>query len=392
MKFPPRHFIIITLVYLAISFLLFQKFGVKIVNDSPRYLDYARNLESGFYAERHDFWYVGYALFILLTRIISENEFTIILIQYFLSYLATMLIYQTSIVLFNHSLKALCASLYYILFLETISWNSYVLCESLYMSLTCASFYCLSSVYRNPSNIRMYLVTVFCIALTFFTKPTGVALLGAVIITLVVMLLKRRNSFILRTAFASISLVSFALLIDKMLTTFLIMENYKLGEVVYAITTLPLKPEYEPLILTPPATLTFPSDHLSPVTKVFLFILYNPIYWIKLFSLKVFYFFIHVRPYWSLSHNIFCLVMLLPMYYFFIQAIIKRFLSNEVLLFSVVYISIHTLSVGITTVDWDGRFLMPLLPLLFLIGSNGMIEYLDRIKWLPLNSTRKPED
>ena len=68
------HLLILSLLFWVIASLIFVKFGVKNVNDSHRYLEYATNLKNGFYIDRHNIWYIGYVIFIYLVRLISGSS------------------------------------------------------------------------------------------------------------------------------------------------------------------------------------------------------------------------------------------------------------------------------------------------------------------------------
>jgi len=50
----------VTFAYLAMASVLYYKYGIKVVYDSPRYLNYAQNLHQGFYVDSLNFWYFTY--------------------------------------------------------------------------------------------------------------------------------------------------------------------------------------------------------------------------------------------------------------------------------------------------------------------------------------------
>ena len=180
------HILILSLLFWVIASLIFVKFGVKNVNDSPRYLEYATNLKNGFYVERHNIWYIGYVIFIYLVRLISgsSSELNIIIVQNILSYLALVLLYKTNLNFFRSQNLAFICTFFYLIFIEIFFWNSYILCESLYISLTCISLYFLSIIHnRQVSLIAMFFAGIL-ILMTILTKPTGIAVLIGVIGTI----------------------------------------------------------------------------------------------------------------------------------------------------------------------------------------------------------------
>jgi len=64
--------------FLLINGFLFQKYGVKVVTDTHRYVEYASNLQSGFYFDPHNFWYIGYSLYILLIQLLQGSFLAIV--------------------------------------------------------------------------------------------------------------------------------------------------------------------------------------------------------------------------------------------------------------------------------------------------------------------------
>lgn len=362
--------IVLSLLYCGLSIFLFNEFGVKIVNDSHRYLDYASNLENGFYFDKHNFWYFGYVLFIFIVQLIYKDPLAVIVAQYLLGFIATLALYKTSLLLFQDTRTAIITALSYMLFIEISCWNSYILCESVYCSLTCISLYFLASTQRQSQRFYKYIPAVLIVAITILTKPTGIALLGAILTIALLKLWSHAKSTVVRIAFVFILSTGFILVINKMLFTYLIIENYQSGEIIYDITTLPYQEIYNPLIITPPENIYIPSQNNPPLVRIVMFIVHNPLYFLQLFRTKLFFFLFHIRPYWSWMHNAFVLFFLLPYYYYVLLVFKKQSLPKEIMVFSAVYLFIHSVSIALTSVDWDGRFLMPLLPLIFMLGAS----------------------
>ncbi|MCZ8134512.1 MAG: hypothetical protein O9252_03300, partial [Algoriphagus sp.] len=75
----------------------------------------------------------------------------------------------------------------------------------------------------------------------------------------------------------------------------------------------------------------------------------------------------------SLWHNLFSIVFLSITYLGFYKGF-GFFWSKSALAGIILtsFLTFHILSVGMMTEDWDGRFLIPILPVVFLIGSVGI--------------------
>ncbi len=360
-------FVIIIILFIIISLTVYSIHGIKIVNDSARYLEYASNLSEGFYLDKHNFWYVGYVFFIFIIQHIFGNDpVWLILSQYLYSLAGIVFLYLTVDVLHGQRGPAILSALMYLLFIEISFWNSYILCESFYLNTICISLYFLLKLYKaDRSELILILPALFFITLTSLSKPTGVAMLLSVLLVTLYFLQKQIR--LRPPVFVIITLLAFigsALLLNTMLRTYLVLENYQLGEIVYGVS---LVGGYEQLLVRVPEHLSILPETYPPLLRILHFALANFPYWIRLFSMKVFFFLLHIRPFWSITHNLFNLAFLLPLYLFTILGL--KGLPRGLSLFFYAFTGIQILSVGLTSVDWDGRFLMPLLPLLFAISS-----------------------
>ena len=242
----------------------------------------------------------------------------------------------------------------------------------------CIAIYFVIRAYNNPNNKNIILCSIACL-ITFFTKPTGISIgiaIGALLIY------QYKNS-ILKTpklmlvASICILCISSYVLINSMLQSFILIENYLLGEIVYGITTLPGFHSMQTLTIdVDMASINVPDKSHSPIIRNFLFFVHNPVFFVKLFSLKLFWYLAHCKPYFSLFHNVFIIVLLYPMYLFFGISLSVNSDDKPIKLFLTTIIFINCLIVSLTSEDWDGRFLMPILPALFLLGTGQLVLYI----------------
>ncbi|MEX2567496.1 MAG: hypothetical protein WD431_16240 [Cyclobacteriaceae bacterium] len=93
---------------------------------------------------------------------------------------------------------------------------------------------------------------------------------------------------------------------------------------------------------------------------------------LKLFSTKLLYYLLAIRPYYSFLHNAYLLGFLLPLYYLFVVGLKKSPLDIKAYLFIGCFLLVHTLSATLLTINWNSRFLLPFLPMMFLVGSGGL--------------------
>ncbi|UII26408.1 hypothetical protein LVD15_24435 [Fulvivirga maritima] len=372
------HILLLSLGFLLVFIALFSQNGVKYVNDSHRYIEYAESLKSGFYIEAHNIWYFGYVIFIYVINLFTAhtNHLLIVLLQYLLCYFALIALYKAACLLFNNPVAGLFTGVLFLAQIEVVSWSSYLLCESLYVSLTCFSLWAGVIWWRGKRGWKMLVLMSFLFLFTFITKPTGLALFVGISFVLLREILLQLQSRWKRAVLLSVLLVLLLLLVNVMLATFTFTRDYQSGEIIFAVTTVPYQPSFKYLVLDVPEHLNILPEHYPPLVRLTYFIATNFTYWLKISVVKAFYFLFHIRPYWSRWHNLYNLLLLIPIYFLTIKTLINRKWPVELRLFCIVYIATHTTIVSMTTVDWDGRFLMPVLPVIFILASAQIVKYL----------------
>ncbi|WP_113922807.1 glycosyltransferase family 39 protein [Cognataquiflexum aquatile] len=365
--------LVFVILFTILNSLLFLKLGIKVVDDSPRYLGYAdRIMEMGFFFDPHEFWYISYPLFMILVRMVHDSMEMVIISQVLLSLGALVAIYLTSLKLFKNPVAAFLTGFLYMLFFEISIYNYYILCESFFVSMTCISLYFLVKWYKNEITPANIILGTLVLVLTLFAKPTGIVLLAAIISYWIYRIFASIHRPVLKICLGLGLLIPLFLLGNKMLTTFSFMNEYIRGDVIFGMFQYKNSPHYELLTVARPDTLYIPDAQHSPLVRLFLFVLFNPIYWGTLFLSKIFLFLFHIRPFWSTWHNLFSLIYLIPVYYFAMKAIRKKTVTGEESVFVMVYILFHAMIVGIMTEDWDGRFLIPVLPVILIPAGLGI--------------------
>ena len=114
------------------------------------------------------------------------------------------------------------------------------------------------------------------------------------------------------------------------------------------------------------------------------YITHNTAPFLSLCGRKFYAFWSMTRNHYSLSHNLFLIFFLYPVYLFSVSSI--RFWlhkQKEFYYFSLLLAGIFLVSVLLTCDDWLNRFIMPLIPVLFLLGSPGYYRFFRTLilKW-----------
>lgn len=369
----------LSFLFVILNAVLFFITGIKVVDDSPRYLNYTQELRSGiFFIDPHNIWYIGYPIFMVLVRTIHDSLRMVIFSQYLLSFLALYAVYFTSYQLFNNYSTAFWTALLYIMFFEISIYNSYILCESFFVSMTCFSVFLLAKWFKKESSLFNLLFGIPILLLTISAKPTGIVILAAIAAQMYYLFFNKLEITFLRILFGLLLIIPIFFLANKMLTTFGFINEYIRGDIIFGMFQFRSSPFYDLLTISRPEIIYIPDANYPPIIRLVLFVIFNPIYWGKLFFSKLFFFFFHIRPFWSTWHNIYSLVYLTPVYFFTFQALLSKKVNFEIKLFVAVYVLLHGFIVGLMTEDWDGRFLIPILPVLVIPAGLGLASLIDR--------------
>lgn len=351
-------FIFCLLLWLLIQAVLFLKFGARTSVDSELYLADAMNLLNGQLPEGRSIWYVSYSTFLAFTFFCGGDNMVVVLVQIALSGVAAYCLYQLAIEIFNKREVAILTVLFYLLWIKIHEWNTFLYTESLFTSCSIISF----AVLMKSKNAWHYLLAALLILFTFFIRPTGFAL---VIGLLCYGLFSLRKEYLKRVIpLGFIGAIGVLVLLVGMLESFTLIESYAKAEIIYPNITLGMEA---------PSDLYIPGADHSTLVRLFLFAVYNPIYFLKLFSLKLFLFLGNVKPYFSVLHNTVIVLILYPLYFLAIKGFLKFPAHRKEKYFVIGFVIAQALTVSLTSENWDGRFLVPLLPFVFLLAASGVV-------------------
>jgi hypothetical protein len=345
------------LVWLLVQSAFFIKYGVRTSVDSQLYLADAMNLLAGKWPEGRGIWYISYSTFLAFIFFCGGNNEVVVLVQIGLSGFATFFLYRLALEIFANRNVAVLSVLFYLLWFKIHEWNTFLYTESLFTSCSIISF----AVLVKSKSLLQYAVAFLLIIFTFFIRPTGFAFL----IGLGCYGFFSLNQANLKKAVWIVSLLVLAgtILLSKMLTDYTLIESYAKGEVIYPNMTLGIEV---------PTELVIPSQDKPTMIRVLLFGINNPLYFLKLFFLKLFLFLGNIKPYFSPLHNALIVMVLYPLYFFTIRGFIKFPALRKEKYFIAGFVVAQSLTVAFTSENWDGRFLVPLLPYVFLLSADGI--------------------
>jgi len=251
--------------------------------------------------------------------------------------------------------------------------------ESLYISLlfSLTYFYVSWIVDKNKNNL---IAIIMVLLFTTFIKPTAVGIIFAMFVLLQFKLNYKKIGLAWSVLMNTVLLFFGTLFLNKMLTTYGLIEEYNLGEIIYGASIVPDEWNASSMVLkNEDLNVQHLQNKNRQLLNVLQFIWENPMYWFKLFLLKVFYLFVSVRPYWSLMHNTFNLMYLLLVYTLSIAGFASLIKNKVFFILLVGFLVFQMLAIGFTTNDWDGRFLLPVLVVVFVFAASGINRLLNHL-------------
>lgn len=344
--------------------------GITTMNDTDRFLSSAQLILEGTFIQQHNFWYLGYCSFLaLLLKTGLYSPLIVVSIQVLVSLLATYALYFSSKNFFSSDKYALFTIALSFVFLKTYTWNFFVLTESFYISFLCFLLFFLSQYYKTK-NFKWIIVSGVLAGIIFLIRPNGVLVLVSFGVLIYLEFIHYRIKNYQRYLILCGSFIIGWFLLGQMLQTFQLVENYQLGEVVFNISKLPDYKGHEQILLDVPHNLFIPSEEYATLTRALVFILQNPVYSIKLMSLKLVMYYSLYRPYFSIIHNLHNVILLVLMYLGLLLNLRQAQLPQSIKGFIVSLFLFSGILAMLTNIDWDGRFFMCLLPLILCFSSS----------------------
>lgn len=348
-------------VFVQIS-LLWQHHGPRFVNDSGRYLAYARHIaEEWHFQHDHRLRYVGYPLFVSLWLFLGTGRWGIVLGQIIIAGLAAAALYDTMRQLAHgRRLPAVLATGLLILWRDTQQFNVYILTESLFESYLLFTFWAL--VRAHQGGTRQWILVCLCVLLSFISRPNGFIVPVAGMLAGLVALYQqptRRAYYYTLLALAILSPVMWFVL-NKLLLTFTLVETYLRGEIIYGYTAW---------VVAPTEPIQMPPTGLAPVLRLGYFMLHNPVYFTKLALLKVGVFFSYIKTYYSWLHILAIVLFIYPCYWLALHGARRKEVWLPARVFLVATVLLQGFVVMMTVEDWDVRFLLPVLPCVFALAA-----------------------
>lgn len=341
--------------------------------DSQRFLSDVEFLQSRGPAAFSSFYNYQYLSYIGLIAVIFEAGGVlehVVFLQLLFSLFATVALYKSALIISGSRLTSFLSCLFFLFWVELQSWNFYVLTESLYVS---CSVLCFFLMLKTKDDGRYGIMLLPFLLFTIFIRPHGIVFLLASAVFFFKCFAesafyKKHKILVLTTVIFAFSLLVVLTAIALEDFNFMSVQVYTTGDIVYGASTFASEHE---IISLYSGSLHLPDPELPTALQVMQFVVYNPWYFIRLSLGKLLIFFAHIKPYYSVVHNLLIAFSLYPLYLFFIAGI-RKAKSSPSKFFVISLVVLQAISVMFTVEDWDGRFLMPILPFIMMFAAIGI--------------------
>ncbi len=333
----------------------YYHFGILSPIDTSYYLENANAILTESTIDNRAWWYISYISLLALSIELEIFPSLIVLTQLMASLLSVLAIQQLTNKLNGNKISGLISGMLMIIWFKFSQWDYILYTDSLFTSLVILSIYTL-----NSSKKAFRFISAILILITVLIRPTGIGFLLVLILTWYYIRFypDRYKRYLILPAILIAAIIINFVLID-FIPSFI--ESYAKGLIIYPYITFDLGQDQ----------LHIPENSNWPLIQLIEFICYNPVYIIKAFFIKAGIYLIHAKSYYSIPHNFFIGIILCPTYSLAILSAI-RLPKSTIKTFAMSFIVIQMIIVGLTSENWDGRFLFPILPWVFLLAGASL--------------------
>ncbi len=351
---------IIACCWLAVNVFLYATMGTKYAIDTTRFDTEAAAWLKGQFEPSYHFWYAGYIFILAISKLFFQSIYPSIVFQCALSLCATVSFYKgLSRILKNESIACI-AALLTILYMPVQQWNLCLLTESVFISLVLLFIRAYSIEKDKTKWICMFLISLTAASV----RPNGGMLLITCLVFFLVTYSNEKNKKLIYAISLLFSIVFFLILnySTEVFYQFLF-NSFEKGEIICG---------YSGWVVSVKNT-SISNSSAGSITKITQLFLAHPLEITQLGLYRFAALWSDVRLYYSTLHNLFTALFLSIAYISAIIGFIQyRNTYAGLAKITLLYAGGNSLLIMITYADWDGRFLAPLLPVVFIWSALGI--------------------
>lgn len=356
--------ILIALVWLISTLIYLKLFGIVTNLEAEKYIGEAKGFIKNGTLSAPRFWFYSVTIFIIVLALKLKIGLTgAFIIQAILNFLAYLFFYNEIKKLFQNPLTAFFIVTYLMLFWPYQNWVVYLFTESAFYSLIL--IFIAVVIRYKPDNFKNISIIFFALLLVIISRPLGILFISSVYIYFFYYANKK-----------------WKIILGFLSLLFLIFGFYVVNIIFSTITDWYItKPfEQESIICdlpnaNPSNTKLDLNSTSNPVYQLFYYVTHNFSHFIHFTGVKIQYFFLMTRPYYSKAHNYFVLINTIILYILItIGFFVKRFkINKKITAFLLSVIAIYTITIIFQCDDYHNRFILSIFPM-FVILAAGTVD------------------
>ena len=337
---------------------------VKYGNDSSTYLFYANQL-TNFNFSNLDIAKLSYIILIAVVMFLKLNLTTVIILQFLTTIISSFCLYLMGKKMFSKWVGLICIS-FFLTYLPIQLRNFYLLTEMLFINFSIILTYFV--FFKKEKKFFILLITIFVL----FLRPQSFLILLSIALSIFVFSKSNKNYSLSLKLFALFSFSFLLLILTHIgINNYNLIDSFSKGIIWgYSFETNSLC--YKECI----SDLTNPSIYEKNIFGLLLYVKDNFFILTKVSIYKIILYFSGWRPYYSFAHNVFILCFHIPIYFLFCVYFLRLKKFDQLEIFTLLYVLISAIFIGVTFADWSGRFIMYILPFIIIYASKSLFNLL----------------
>jgi hypothetical protein len=346
--------LISTLIYLSIHGVVTELEAAKYIAEANLFLD-----TGSFSAPR--FYFYCATIFILAFAIkMNIGMFGAFIIQAFLNLFAFLFFHKALTKIFQSSFTPILIIFYLLAFSPYQSWVVFLYTESVFFSAVLILISVL--ILYKPVNLKNILFIIMALCFTFISRPLGI-LFGVGVYLYFFYTAEKKWKIIIACSSVLGIMISYFFINAVFLSVhdWTITQGFEEESI---ICDLPASPPYQKLNLDKTG---------SPVYQLWYYLSHNFSHFLRFAGIKLQYFFLMTRDYYSSFHNYFLLLNVIPVYLLAVCSFFtrKQYFSREIIVFITSTILIYAFTIVIQCDDYHNRFILSIYPLFVLLAARA---------------------
>lgn len=353
--------LIICFAWLCSTLIYLKLYGIFTGLEAEKYINEAHSLlKTGTFSEPR-FWFYSITIFVLAISFKLKIGITgAFIIQALINLFAYLFFAKALIAIFKNAVTAILIVVYLLAFLPYQTWVVFLFTESLFFSLILILFSFL--VLYKPVNTKNFIITCLLALLVIMARPLGLLFAGSCFVYIFCNVnygWKKTMGF--STILLAIGAYYCINIIFSTIPDWHITQAFEQESI---ICNLPATPPYTVLKL---------STTGSPVFQLYYYLTHNFSHFLHFTGVKLNYFFLMARPYYSKLHNYFLVFSNIILYTLaFTGLYFKKTAFNKgIIPFVLCSILLYTLTIIFQCDDYHNRFILSIYPFFVILAARS---------------------